>query len=564
MTTDGVVTVIQARTGSTRLPGKILKPLAGAPALERMLERVRSATLVGTVVVATTTLLEDALIVGLCERIQVPCIRGHRTDLLSRHLQAAAAFDARHVVKMPSDCPLIDPAVIDRTIGYYLADASRFDYVSNLHPATDPDGCDVEVCSRAALETAWREASRPFQREHTTPFLWDQPDRFRIGNVTRPDGRDLSRDYRVVLDYPEDLAVIAAVFDGLHAADPSFTIDEVVVWLDLHPDVARCNARYRGVNWYRDHLTALRTVGATDTRVLDGGLRMTASLSLPFDSLPECAHRVREHCIRMSTAGGCFLGASLSCTDLLVYLYSRFLRVDPARPLADDRDILLLSKGHDVPALYGTLAELGFFPRERLANHLAIDDAMYWHPNRSIPGVEFHSGSLGHLLGVGAGIAYDARLDGSDRRVVVVLGDGELNEGSVWETALVAAAHRLASLIAIVDRNDFQANMRTEELIPLEPLADKWRAFGWNVAEIDGHDFQQMEEYFRTAPQSGKYGGRPSVVIAHTVRGKGLPSIEARADRWFCNFSTGEVDALLRELRGGALAAITAEPLIVR
>ena len=132
---------------------------------------------------------------------------------------------------------------------------------------------------------------------------------------------------------------------------------------------------------------------------------MTALAPVAVADLESLALRVRAHAVRMATDGGCFLGASLSCADLIVYLYTRFLRIDPARPDDPARDVLLLSKGHDVPALYGTLAELGFFPRERLTHHLRPDDHLYWHPNRAIPGVEFHSGSLGHLLAVGAGIA---------------------------------------------------------------------------------------------------------------------------------------------------------------
>ena len=277
--------------------------------------------------------------------------------------------------------------------------------------------------------------------------------------------------------------------------------------------------------------------------------------------LEELALRVRAHAVRMATGGGCFLGASLSCADLIVYLYSRFLRVRADAPHDPARDILLLSKGHDVPALYGTLAELGFFPRERLANHLRVDDSLYWHPNRAIPGVEFHSGSLGHLLAVGAGLAYDARLRGAGTRVVVILGDGELNEGSVWETMLVAAAHRLDNLIAVVDRNEFQANARTEELIPLEPLTHKWSAFGWAVDTADGHDFADLDRAFRSLPLRE---GRPCALIARTVRGKGLPSIEGRGERWFCDVSAAEVDELLAELHGGARAALRAEPMVVR
>ena len=288
---------------------------------------------------------------------------------------------------------------------------------------------------------------------------------------------------------------------------------------------------------------------------------MTALAPVAVADLESLALRVRAHAVRMATDGGCFLGASLSCADLIVYLYTRFLRIDPARPDDPARDVLLLSKGHDVPALYGTLAELGFFPRERLTHHLRPDDHLYGHPNRAIPGVEFHSGSLGHLLAVGAGIATDARLRGADTRVVVILGDGELNEGSVWETALVAAAHRLDNLIAIVDRNEFQANLRTEDLIPLEPLTHKWAAFGWNVDTTDGHDFHALESTFRAMRADA---GRPTAIIARTVRGKGLPSIEGRADRWFCNVSAAEVEALLAELAGAGRAELTAAPLMVR
>lgn len=277
--------------------------------------------------------------------------------------------------------------------------------------------------------------------------------------------------------------------------------------------------------------------------------------------LASLALRVREHVVRMATAGGCFIGASLSCADLLVYLYGELLRLSPAALHDPDRDVLLLSKGHDVPALYGTLAELGYFPRETLAGHLRPGSSLYWHPNRAIPGVEFHSGSLGHLLSVGMGIALDARLRRSPARVFVVLGDGELNEGSVWEALLVAAAHRLDNLVAIVDRNQFQANERTEQLVPLEPLADKFRAFGAQVRMCDGHRFPSLRDAFAGLPFSP---GKPSAVIAHTVRGKGLPSIEERADRWFANFSAGEVEQLLRELRGGAAASLQGEGLVVR
>jgi transketolase len=226
-----------------------------------------------------------------------------------------------------------------------------------------------------------------------------------------------------------------------------------------------------------------------------------------------------------------------------------------------DRDYFFLSKGHDVPALYGTLAELGFIEKERLANHLKTNDKIYWHPNRAVPGIEFHSGSLGHLLSVAIGVALDIKIRGGNNRVFVVLGDGELDEGSIWEACLVAAAYKLDNLIAIVDRNEFQANIRTEELIPLEPIDAKFRAFGWMASTVDGHSFPAMEQAFSKLPAET---GKPTAVIARTVRGKGLPSIEKRADRWFVNFTHAEIEMLLKELHGEAGAALTSETLMVR
>lgn len=276
-------------------------------------------------------------------------------------------------------------------------------------------------------------------------------------------------------------------------------------------------------------------------------------------SLQDTALRVREHIIGMTSGGGCFIGASLSCVELMVYLYSEYLR----KPATNDpdRDYLFLSKGHDVPALYGTFVEMGLLDEDRLENHLSVTDSIYWHPNRNIPGVEFHSGSLGHLPAVAAGVAMDCRMKGGDNRIVVITGDGELNEGSVWETILVANAKQLDNLIILVDRNQFQANVRTEELIPLEPLADKFEAFGCQVNRIDGHDFEQLDAAFRNLATGS---GKVNVIIADTVRGKGLPSIEARADRWFCAFSDIEVNQLLEELQGYEQASIESETLVVR
>ena len=252
-----VVTVIQARTGSSRLPGKVLLPLGGSTVLERMLERVTAARLVGTVVVATTTEPADEEIVALAGRRGVACFQGHPTDLLDRHYAVARALGARHVVKIPSDCPLIDPAVIDRVLGYYLAHAHALDYASNLHPATYPDGYDVEVMGIDALAAAWDEARRPFEREHTTPFIWNRPDRFRIGNVAWETGEHCAASHRVVLDFVEDYEVIRRVDDALAGLRPRYTVRDVRRFLDLHPDVMALNDRHRGVAWYQHHLDEL-------------------------------------------------------------------------------------------------------------------------------------------------------------------------------------------------------------------------------------------------------------------------------------------------------------------
>ena len=263
----------------------------------------------------------------------------------------------------------------------------------------------------------------------------------------------------------------------------------------------------------------------------------------------------------MSTDGGCFIGASLSCADLIVYLYKEFLNVSKDNLNDPTRDYLFLSKGHDVPALYGTFAEIGFIEKDRLKNHLKTNDFIYWHPNRNIPGIEFHSGSLGHSLGIAIGVAMDCKMKKQNNKIVVILGDGELDEGSIWEAALVAGAKKLDNLIAVVDRNHFQANIATEDLIPLNPIADKFEAFGWKVKSCNGHDFEDMEKAFSKFPIEE---GSPSLIIADTKRGKGLLSIEARADRWFVNFTGEEVDMLLKELHGEEKAKLTSETIVAR
>jgi transketolase len=194
-----------------------------------------------------------------------------------------------------------------------------------------------------------------------------------------------------------------------------------------------------------------------------------------------------------------------------------------------ERDYFILSKGHDVPALYSVLANLGIIDLQRLENHCSVNDNIYWHPNISIPGVEFHSGSLGHGLSVAMGIAYYHKINKMNNKIVVMMGDGELNEGSVWEGFLVASAKNLNNLTVIIDRNEFQANLKTEDLIPLEPIDNKIKSFGWNVRRINGHKFDEINRAFSNISNKKK----PTAIIADTVLGKGLPSLERDPARAF-------------------------------
>lgn len=256
--------VVQSRLGSTRLPGKVLFDLAGRPLLVRLMERLGRAERPDGVVIATTTDREDDPIAELCSAEGWECFRGHATDLLDRHYQCARHFGAEVVAKIPSDVPLIDPAVVDEVFARFAS--GGVDYASNLHPPSFPDGQDVEVFSLAALEEAWRCARKDYEREHTTPYIWDRPDRFRLGSVLTADGVDYSLRYRWTIDYPEDHAFLQRVFADLHSRAPAFTYQDVIAYLEQHPDVAQINAHLNGVNWYRHHLDQLKHVDPSMTK----------------------------------------------------------------------------------------------------------------------------------------------------------------------------------------------------------------------------------------------------------------------------------------------------------
>jgi transketolase len=219
------------------------------------------------------------------------------------------------------------------------------------------------------------------------------------------------------------------------------------------------------------------------------------------------------------------LGSAFSLVEMLRVLYDDILRFDPARPQWAERDRMILSKGHGCLALYAILADKGFFPREELARFCKPDGILGGHPEfGKVPGVEASTGSLGHGLSLGVGRALALR--GSGHRVFVLDSDGECNEGSLWEAALSAAKHRLDHLTVLVDYNHMQSYGTTREVLDLEPLADKWRAFGFATEEIDGHDVRALRHALGRVPFSA---GRPSVLICHTVKGKGVPFLEGNA-----------------------------------
>ena len=242
------------------------------------------------------------------------------------------------------------------------------------------------------------------------------------------------------------------------------------------------------------------------------------------------------------------IGSVFSVAEIIAVLYTGVLRVDPKNPQMPDRDRLILSKGHAGSAVYAALAETGFFPVEQLKNHYGNGSVLSGHvTHKGVPGAEVSTGSLGHGLAIGAGMALGARMNGDDWRTWVVLGDGECDEGSVWEAALQAAQYGLDRLCAVVDYNHMQSLNTVENTLRLEPFEDKWRDFGWNVERVDGHDVRALRGAFERA--KGNAGsGKPSVVLAHTVKGKGVSFMENNI-LWHYRTPQGEeYRAALKEL----------------
>ncbi len=239
------------------------------------------------------------------------------------------------------------------------------------------------------------------------------------------------------------------------------------------------------------------------------------------------ANRIREWVIRMVyEANSGHPGGSLSAAEILSVLYFHEMRVDPKNPEWEDRDRFILSKGHSSPAFYAALAMRGFFPEDELLSFRKLGSRLQGHPSLGLPGVEISTGSLGQGLSIGVGMALAGKMDKKDYRVFVLLGDGEIEEGQVWEAAMTAATHKLDNLVAIVDRNKIQLDDFTDTMVTLDPLEEKWNAFGWKVLSVNGHDVVQLIRAFEEARHRE---GRPTVIIAHTVKGKGVSYMENTA-----------------------------------
>ncbi|MCF6097217.1 transketolase [Thermovorax subterraneus] len=248
-----------------------------------------------------------------------------------------------------------------------------------------------------------------------------------------------------------------------------------------------------------------------------------------LEELTKAARKVRRSIIEMTAeAGSGHPGGSLSCADILVALYFHEMKVDPQNPDWPDRDRFVLSKGHAAPALYAVLAERGYFPKEELKTLRKINSILQGHPDmKKTPGVDMTTGSLGQGLSAANGMALAGKLDGKSYRVYVLLGDGELEEGQVWEAAMAAAHYKLDNLTAFVDHNGLQIDGPIAQVMSPEIIQEKFRAFGWHVIDVDGHDF---EDILRAIEEAKSIKEKPTVIVAKTVKGKGVPFMENQVD----------------------------------
>jgi transketolase len=266
------------------------------------------------------------------------------------------------------------------------------------------------------------------------------------------------------------------------------------------------------------------------------------------EELKKIAATIRCHIIEMiCTAQAGHPGGSLSAADIVTALYFRVMQVDPQNPKWPDRDRFILSKGHACPVWYAALAERGYFDKSHLGTLRRLDSILQGHPDmRKTPGIDMTAGSLGHGLSVGVGMALSGKLQQKGFHVWIVIGDGESQEGSIWEAAMSAAKWKLDNLTAVMDCNNLQNDYYVDDLMPIEPIVDKWRAFGWNVLEIDGHDMEAVVEALETAKA---FKNEPTIIIARTVKGKGVSYMENVCEWHGKAPSIEQADQALNEIR---------------
>lgn len=266
------------------------------------------------------------------------------------------------------------------------------------------------------------------------------------------------------------------------------------------------------------------------------------------EALQSMATQLRRDVIEMTyKAQSGHPGGSCSLADIMAYLYFNRMRYDVNEPKALKRDRLVLSKGHAAPIWYAALAEAGFFPRGEMLHLREIGHLLQGHPCVHIPGVDATTGSLGFGLSIAVGMAAAAKMDGLDVKVHAIVGDGEQGEGQIWEAAMAAPNLKLDNLTVILDRNKYQNDGRTEDIMPLEPLADKWRAFNWNVVEIDGHDLDQIDAAFAAADACK---GRPTLIYANTIKGKGCSYMLDQPQLHYTPPTKEQYESALEELKG--------------
>ena len=275
----------------------------------------------------------------------------------------------------------------------------------------------------------------------------------------------------------------------------------------------------------------------------------TGDTNTLISELKKKANIIRQHVIEMvHEAGSGHPGGALSAADIITALYFNIMRHDPRNPEWPERDRFVLSKGHAAPAYYAALAETGYFPVEELLTLRKLGSRLQGHPSmRHLPGIDMSTGSLGQGLSAGIGMALGGRLDRKDYYVYVVVGDGEMQEGSIWEAAMSASHYKLDHLIAFLDRNRLQIDGRTEQVMPIEPIKEKWEAFGWHVLEINGHDFSEI---FRAVAEGKACNGKPTMIIANTIKGKGVSFMEGSLHFHGKAPNDEQYEIAMRELRG--------------